>query len=68
MASEADPSDVERIVDQIRPILANCPPELPGAVIADLLSIFIAGHHPALRDEVMGELRRRACSSNQTRR
>ena len=47
------PEDVERIVDRIRPVLAGHPPELQGAVLADLLAMWIAGHHPVLRDEIL---------------
>lgn len=45
--------EVARVVERIRPLLAGRPPEVQGGVVADLLSIFIAGHHPALRHEVM---------------
>jgi hypothetical protein len=53
--SGVNPRDVEPLVEQIRPILGGKPPELQGAVLADLLAIFIAGHHPLIREEVMRE-------------
>lgn len=43
--------EVLNVVMQIRPLLAGKAPELQGAVIADLLSFFVAGHHPSVRDE-----------------
>lgn len=43
----------DRIVEAIRPMLAGHPPEVQGAALADLLAIFIAGHHPALREEIL---------------
>jgi hypothetical protein len=48
-----DPRDVDRLVQRIKPILAGHPPEIQGGALADLLSMFIAGHHPALREEVL---------------
>lgn len=44
---------VEAIVGSIRPSLAGQPAEVQGAVLADLLAMFIAGHHPALREEIL---------------
>lgn len=35
---------VDILVDRIRPILAGHMPDIQGAVIADLLAIFLAGH------------------------
>lgn len=37
----------------IRPLLAGHSPQIQGAVLADLLSVFIAGHHPSLREEIL---------------
>jgi len=51
--SKVHPRDVDRIVETIRPLLAGKPPELQGAVLADLLAMFIAGHHPGLREEIL---------------
>jgi hypothetical protein len=44
------PSD--ELVAAIRPLLAHQEPEHVGAALADLVSIYIAGHHPELRAEV----------------
>jgi hypothetical protein len=48
-----EPRHVDRIVNRIRPLLAGKPPELQGAVLADLLAMFLAGHHPGLREEIL---------------
>lgn len=34
----------DSISDQIRPLLAGAPPEIQGAVIGDMMAIFLAGH------------------------
>lgn len=39
------------LVDLIRPILGGNDPAVIGAALVDLLSTYIAGHHPALRYE-----------------
>ena len=51
--TEAKARDVDRIVEAIRPLLAGRPHEVQGAVLADLLAMWIAGHHPALRHEML---------------
>jgi hypothetical protein len=40
-------SEVAAIIDQIRPLLAGHAPEVQGAVLADLLALWLAGHHVA---------------------
>ena len=45
--------EVEAIVEAIRPMLAGKTPEVQGAVLADLLAIFLAGHHPELREQLL---------------
>jgi hypothetical protein len=40
-----------RLSETIRPMLADVAPEIQGAALADLVSVFIAGHAPALREE-----------------
>ena len=47
------PSPGFRELRWIKPVLAGQPPELQGAVLADLLSLFIAGHAPQLREEIL---------------
>jgi len=49
----ANPEHVDALVDEIKPILAGHAPNLVGAVLADLLAIFMAGLHPALREEIL---------------
>jgi hypothetical protein len=49
----AKTEQVLRISMAIRPLLGGYPPEIQGAVLADLLSVFIAGHHPARRADVL---------------
>ena len=41
------------LVDFIKPILANNPPEVQGAVLADLLAIWLSGHAPFTRDKIL---------------
>lgn len=48
-----DPRKVDRLVKRIMPLLAGKGPEIQGGALADLVAIFIAGHHPGLRDEVL---------------
>jgi hypothetical protein len=43
---------VEELSARIRPMLAGNDPAIQSAVIADLLAMWIAGHHPELRDEL----------------
>lgn len=50
---DVNPRDIERLVERIRRLLGGKPPELQGAVLADLLAIFICGHHPLIREEVL---------------
>jgi hypothetical protein len=42
-----------RLSMMIRPLLAGRAPEVQGAVLGELVSLFIAGHHPQLRDEIL---------------
>jgi hypothetical protein len=45
---EREPPAAEQaatIVDRIRPLLAGHDPDIQGAVLADLLAIWLAGHH-----------------------
>jgi hypothetical protein len=42
-----------RISMAIRPMLAGYPQEVQGVVLADLLSVWIAGHHPSLRENLL---------------
>jgi hypothetical protein len=43
----------QQITNGIRPLLVGHPPEVQGIVLADLVATFIAGHHPAVRDDTL---------------
>jgi hypothetical protein len=51
------PQDVENLVKKIKPLLAGNAPELLGAALAELLSIWLAGHVVVGDPEATGELR-----------
>jgi hypothetical protein len=42
-----------RLSETIRPMLAGIAHEIQGAALADLVSVFIAGHHPDLREKAI---------------
>lgn len=44
---------VTEIVNAIKPLLGGHPPEVQGAVIADLLAIWLASHAPELRETAL---------------
>jgi hypothetical protein len=46
-------SQSDALIEQIRPLLAHRNPTLQGCVIAELLAIFIGGHHPTRRQEML---------------
>jgi hypothetical protein len=57
---DLDLDDVRRLVEAIRPILGGKPPPIQGAVLADLLAIWLAGHfagddaaNAAVREELL---------------
>ena len=37
--------EISAICGRIKPLLADHPPEVQGAVLADLLAMWLAGHH-----------------------
>jgi hypothetical protein len=39
--------EIFRAVERIRPILAGRPPEMQGAILADLVAMWLAGHQCA---------------------
>ena len=47
------PHEVDALVDVIKGLLRGQGPELQGAALCDLVSMFFAGHHPALRQEAI---------------
>lgn len=44
---------VEEAVSQIMPILSGLGSDVQGAVLAELVSMYLAGHHPMIREETM---------------
>lgn len=44
MPSDADTRFVEQAVGMIRPMLAGIDPELQGAILANLVAMWLAGH------------------------
>ena len=40
---------------EIRPFLARRGPELQGAILADLVSVWLAGHAPPLREIILAD-------------
>jgi hypothetical protein len=51
--ADTDIEQIESVVNLIRPLLAGRPGEIQGAILAELLATFLAGHHPGLREEVL---------------
>jgi hypothetical protein len=43
----------DEIVERIRPMLAGKAPPLQGIIVAELTALFIAGHHPDLREQLI---------------
>jgi hypothetical protein len=44
-------AEQETMVAAIKPLIAG--PAIQGAALAELLALFVAGHHPAVRDEIL---------------
>lgn len=42
---ETEVAVIEETVNKIRPFLAGLPPELQGAILAELAAVWVAGHH-----------------------
>jgi hypothetical protein len=48
------PEHVFALVERIRPLLAGQHPSVQGAVLAELLGLWLGGHHPpALREAML---------------
>jgi len=47
---------VAELVDRIKPVLAHHDPAVQGGVCADLMAIWIAGHHPDLREKALWDV------------
>lgn len=43
--------EVDDLVDQIKLLLQGKGPMMQGAALADIVSMFFAGHHPQIREE-----------------
>lgn len=57
MATETthDPARHDAMVKAISAVLVGKPPEIQGAVLADLLAMWLAGHPSFARDEVLAQ-------------
>jgi hypothetical protein len=53
---EHDRKERDAAVEQIGAILAGRPPQVQGAILADLLSIWLACWHPTVREEALSLL------------
>lgn len=40
----------DALVQQLRPLLADKPPEVVAAALAECIALLLAGHHPAMRE------------------
>jgi len=45
--------DVAAIVEEIKPLLARRDPSVQGAVLCELLSLWLAGHSPMVRKAML---------------
>lgn len=45
--------EIEKAVSAIKPLLAGREPEVQGAIMCELLAIWLAGHAPIIRDAVL---------------
>lgn len=52
-ATDNSPEGVELIVGRIKPLLAGWHPATQGAVLADLVAIWLASHPPGVRDSLL---------------
>lgn len=43
----------DALIEQIMPLLAGRHPALQGIVVLELLAMWLAGHHPMLRDRML---------------
>lgn len=43
----------ERLVREINPLLQGKGPEVQGAALCDLVAMYFAGHHPAIREQCL---------------
>lgn len=52
---------IHRITTECRQHLRGHPPEIQGAILADLMSMFVAGHAPSLRETLLEQLLETIC-------
>lgn len=45
--------EVEATIKKIKPFLAGKAPDIQGAILADLLALWLAGHPPFIREEML---------------
>jgi hypothetical protein len=57
---EDDRQDHEAALEQIGAMLAGRPPQAQGAILADLVSMWLAGWHPSVREEAFSLLQKLA--------
>jgi hypothetical protein len=43
----------DQIIDEIRPLLAGRSPMTQGAIVAELCAIWLGGHRPEIRNELL---------------
>ena len=60
----SEAAEVFEIVARIRPLLAGKPACVQGAVLADLLAMWVAGHHVAGNPAATDEMRARLLSDH----
>jgi hypothetical protein len=46
-------ASIDDVVDFIKPLLVGRPPEMQGAILANLLALFLAGTAPPLREDIL---------------
>jgi len=55
---EDDRTEHDAALEQIGAILAGRPPQAQGAILADLVSMWLAGWHPDVREEAFSLLQK----------
>jgi len=56
MKFERESATSEVLLERLKPLFAHHSPQVVGAVLAELLALFIAGHAPSLRADARKEL------------
>lgn len=55
MMTQDETRAIIAISQQIKPYLVGAGASIQGGVLADLVSLWIAGHHPDLREDILTE-------------